>query len=77
LVEVLERLTRTEQARYVAADDDVEAVRQWQTIIDHFAERGIECELVVAGWFAMAVPLNVTEVEFDELCAKCPIPLDV
>ena len=74
-MEVLERLTRTRRAKYVAAANRKDAERQWQKISKHFEDNGVECELAAPGLFMMAVSGNVTDERFLELWKQSPIPL--
>src|SRR5262249_22573483 len=75
VLEVLERLTRTGCATYEAAKDRAKAQQEWQAIRDHFGKQDIICESATPGMFAMAIPTSVTDEEFAELWAQCPIPL--
>jgi hypothetical protein len=51
-------------------------VTEYKTICAHLSQAGIECEPARAGWFSMAVPLNVTKKSLKRLVGQCPVPLE-
>jgi hypothetical protein len=76
VIEVLERTTRTRRASYDAASDRKAAKKELKAICEHMRACQIECESAAPGLLAMAVPVQVRDEAFLQLCKLCPVPLN-
>jgi len=76
-VRVTDRAAFTCRGSYNGDDPEEERLDRWQAIQDHFDANGLMAEDIVPGWFAIAVPLTMTEERLREIEASCPKPAEL
>lgn len=75
IVGVIERVARTRHGRYKKARGKEAQQTQWDTVRNHLEQYDIHAESAVPGFFAVAVPNDVSDAQLAVIFEACEVSL--
>ena len=75
-VRIIKKAAHTVQGKYDGSGSEGELKTRFRAIAQHFQDNNIKTEGMVAGYIALAVPVDMQHDEFDEIVANCPYKVE-
>ena len=75
IVGVIERVARTRHGRYKKAKGKQEQQAQWDAVRQHFQRYDIHVECALPGFFAVAVPNDISDEQLAVIFDSCEVSL--
>ena len=75
IIGVIERVARTRHGTYKKVNGKDAQQTQWDKVRHHFERYDVHCESAVPGFFAVAVPNDVSNEQLTFIFGACAVPL--